>query len=331
MEKFPVINSTLSPKHLAISLNDYYDFEAFLDCQLIRAALNDTYLLSNLDEKYIFRMYKNNWRSKVEIQEEIQFLNALKANNISVSYPIPDSKGQFIQAFNAPEGNRYGVLFSFAEGEKILNFPKEIHYKIGQEMARIHQLSEKKSLKRVSYSSKVLVEDPLNEIAKFLSKDSEEISFMHSTQVFLLNEFSNWEKQNLRKGIVHLDIWADNLNVTRDGKITIFDFDFCGNGWLCLDLAYYIMQLFRLENDEKERFKKINSFYEGYESILEIPKKEKMILPILGVSLYFFYLGIQCRRFENWSNVFLNETYLKRYINQIVKPYFKSQNHKNEH
>jgi hypothetical protein len=44
---------------------------------------------------------------------------------------------------------------------------------------------------------------------------------------------------------------------------------------------------------------------------------------MLGVSLYFFYLGIQCQRYENWSNSFLNEVYLKRFINLLVKRYFE--------
>jgi hypothetical protein len=43
---------------------------------------------------------------------------------------------------------------------------------------------------------------------------------------------------------------------------------------------------------------------------------------MLGVTLYFFYLGVQCQRYENWSNVFLNETHLKRFVNLLVKKYF---------
>jgi Ser/Thr protein kinase RdoA (MazF antagonist) len=33
-------------------------------------------------------------------------------------------------------------------------------------------------------------------------------------------------------------------------KVTIFDFDFCGNGWLCLDIAYYILHLHNIEKYE---------------------------------------------------------------------------------
>jgi hypothetical protein len=35
-----------------------------------------------------------------------------------------------------------------------------------------------------------------------------------------------------------------------------------------------------------------------------------------------FLLGVHLGRFEDYSNMFLNETYLKRYITQRVKKYF---------
>jgi Ser/Thr protein kinase RdoA (MazF antagonist) len=60
----------------------------------------------------------------------------------------------------------------------------------------------------------------------------------------------------------------------------------------------------------------------GYESILPLTQEEKRLLPALGVSLYIFYLGIQCERFENWSNSFLNDNYLKRFINGLIKRYY---------
>ena len=120
-----------------------------------------------------------------------------------------------------------------------------------------------------------------------------------------------------------MDIWFDNMNITDDGNVTIFDFDFCGNGWLCNDIAYYILQLHSTEKDEAERELKKQSFLAGYESITPISAEEKRVLPMLGVALYFFYLGIQCQRYDNWSNVFLNEVYLKRFINLLVKKYFE--------
>jgi Ser/Thr protein kinase RdoA (MazF antagonist) len=137
-----------------------------------------------------------------------------------------------------------------------------------------------------------------------------------------LAQFAKADVSQLRSGPVHMDIWFDNMNITDAGEINIFDFDFCGNGWQCLDLAYYILQLHSTEKDETEREAKKTSFLSGYESVTKITDEEKRLLPMLGVSMYFFYLGIQSQRFDNWANVFLNETYLKRFINLLVKKYY---------
>ena len=76
-----------------------------------------------------------------------------------------------------------------------------------------------------------------------MKSDTEEMNFMRLAQRYLLKEFENANISQIRQGIVHLDIWFDNLNITTNNQVTIFDFDFCGNGWLCLDIAYYILQL----------------------------------------------------------------------------------------
>ncbi|MOA08421.1 homoserine kinase [compost metagenome] len=121
-----------------------------------------------------------------------------------------------------------------------------------------------------------------------------------------------------------MDIWFDNLNIDENNEITLFDFDFCGNGWLCTDIAYYILQLHNIEKyEEKEYQPKVNSFLKGYESVIKISDEEKRLLPALGVSMYIFYLGIQCQRYENWSNQFLSENYLKRFINGLIKRYYE--------
>jgi Ser/Thr protein kinase RdoA (MazF antagonist) len=249
----------------------------------------------------------------------------LRDSNIPVSYPISDNAGKYIHELKAPEGYRFGVLFSFAEGEKMLNFPADLHYRVGETMAELHKVTHDLELQRVNYMPQVILEDSFERLNEFLPADTDEMIWMASTQKYLLGGLEKANTDELRSGAVHLDIWFDNLHITKRGDVTFFDFDFCGNGWLCYDIAYYILQLYSTEKVEKERDEKLKSFLDGYESITKITPEEKRLLPILGVSLYFFYLGIQCQRFDSWSNVFLNETYLKRFINLLVKKYFDEQ------
>ncbi len=318
MDVFPVSDSTLSPVHVAAFVKDAFCFKDNVTARILKTGISHTYLINTGTDKYIFRIYSLNWRTQNEIAEEIRLLNLLKENGLPVSYAIADVNGSYIQQLNAPEGLRYAVLFSFAKGIKMLNMPVELHYNLGQIMAGIHSKTQNLSLQRVTYTPEVLLINSFEKLKEFLDDSTDEMIYMHSLQKFLYKTLTVEQMNDLRKGVVHLDIWFDNISIDKN-EVTIFDFDFCGNGWLLLDIAYYILQVFSTEKDEKEYNLKKESFLQGYESIMPIPLKEKNLIPAAALSLYFFYLGIQCSRYDNWSNNFLNEIYLKRFINLLIK------------
>jgi Ser/Thr protein kinase RdoA (MazF antagonist) len=128
-------------------------------CQLIKAGLNDTYLVTDNSDKFVFRVYSLNWRPKAEIGEEIKLLNQLKQNDISISYPLSDNENNYIQTLNAPEGDRFAVLFTFAYGEKQHIISKETHFQIGQLMAQLHNITNNQKLNRIDYSPEIILID----------------------------------------------------------------------------------------------------------------------------------------------------------------------------
>lgn len=322
MAHFPVTNSNLSPYHLGLFIQEHYFPSQKVSCEILKTGISDTYLAVTEDCKYIFRVYSLGWRTESEIAEELRLLFHLRDHHIHVSFPIADQNERLIHSFQAPEGSRFGVLFSYAEGEKLLNYAPETHYRIGTMLAEMHLAAQNFTLNRVTYTEKELLIDPLEKLKRFLSDETDEMQYLKSVQQYLLEELGNADQSQLRKGAVHLDLWFDNLNITNEGKITFFDFDFCGNGWLCLDMAYYILQIHGTERDPEECQLKVDRFLEGYESVVSISAEEKRLIPMLGVTLYIFYLGIQSERYDNWSNVFLNQVYLKRFINLLLKKYF---------
>jgi Ser/Thr protein kinase RdoA (MazF antagonist) len=321
MNIFPVTNSNLSAEHLAQFLTRQYSLGGDVNCMVLKCGINDTYLVTSSAGRSVFRVYSHNWRTIKEIEEEIRLARHLRDNNISISYALPDAKGNYIQEFNAPEGLRYGLMFSYAPGEKSQTCSPETHFSVGVVMANMHKAMEGFSLDRVSYTADNLLIDPLIQLSRFLPGDTEEMIYMQRLQQYLLNEFARVKRDELRYGAVHMDIWFDNLNIGKDNEITIFDLDFCGNGWLCLDIAYYILQLHSIEREEKVCAEKLNSFLRGYESVTSIGAEEKRIIPMLGLAMYFFYLGVQSRRYDNWSNMFFNEAYIKRFITVLIKRY----------
>lgn len=323
MSTFPVTHSILSPEGIAAFVKERYALNGDCKCRLLKAGINHTYRVESGSSIFIFRVYSYQWRTVQEIREELDLLLLLKENNISVSYPLADAQANYIQTLTAPEGERFAVLFSYAPGHKIQNYSAETHFAIGQLMAQIHRLTQDRVQQRVTYTPDVLLKQSLEEIKKFLPAEAEEMQFLQNTLPVLEKRLLGADAGRLRKGIVHIDIWFDNLNISDTNTITLFDFDFCGNGWLCLDLAYYQLQLHQTEKDEAGRRMKMSAFYRGYESIAAISDEERKLIPVLGVCLYYFYLGVQCSRFENWSNTFLNEVYLRRFVNVLVKGYYE--------
>ncbi|MFD2936675.1 phosphotransferase [Spirosoma flavum] len=319
MAYFPVTSSILSATHLSQFLQTKYSLSSSATCRLLKAGINHSYLVTDGSVKAVFRVYSLNWRTENEIGEEVKLLNLIQKNGVPVSYPLNDIAGKYIQEIDAPEGKRFGVMFSFAEGEKLLTYSSDLHFKVGEIMAKFHKITHNLTLDRAKYTPEIMLVDSLNQLKAFLPEETKEMQFMQDMQGYLLYEFTKIDNNKIRRGIVHLDIWFDNLNIDEDDKTTLFDFDFCGNGMLCYDIAYYILQIHSTEIDESEFRKKAESFLAGYESITEISGEEKRLLPMLGVSVYFFYLGVQCERFDNWSNAFLNDLYLKRFINLRVK------------
>lgn len=316
MKTFPVIASILSQTELGKFINEKYQLENYTDFKLFRTGVNHTYFFTTPNTKYVVRVYCHNWRTKVEIEEELNLLNLLKSHNLSISTPIPDKNGNLIQEILAPEGLRYVVLFTFAEGEKLRFMTKETCFAVGSTMAKIHNVTATKKINRINYNSDNLLYKAYEKLNMYFSEDLDEMLYLKQISKKIAKYFEKNDLSEDQNGIVHLDIWYDNLSVNKENKITIFDFDNCGNGSLILDIGYFCKQLFFIETDKNEYETKVESFLNGYRKERNLSEKELDLIPEAGASIFVFYLGVQAQRFD-WSNIFLTENYLKMFVGRI--------------
>lgn len=316
MNPFPVTTSTLSGNALGKFVIDQYGIGLDSTCNLLRTGINHTYLIADNDLKFVLRVYSCGWRSKQEISEEIKLLASLKEKNVSVSYALPDKSGEFVQEINAPEGIRYAVLFSYAEGGKVRFMDTTTCASVGSLMANIHNLTANKKIERVLYDRKSLLESPYQHAKNFFSEKLPELEFIKETCDHVRKSFEQADPKHIQTGIVHLDIWYDNMSITGKKEVILFDFDFCGNGILILDVAYFCKQLFHIEADKYEYEQKVSSFLKGYGGVRPLSEDELKLIPYAGAAVWIFYLGVQCQRFD-WSNIFLTENYLKMYVGRM--------------
>ncbi|SHH76062.1 Ser/Thr protein kinase RdoA involved in Cpx stress response, MazF antagonist [Chryseobacterium oranimense] len=318
-EKFPVINSTLSPNELGKLIQQKYGLSGKTECSIFRLAMNHLYIVSDGENRYVFRVYTNNWRTKSEIQEELRLLLHLKDTDRQVAFPIADQSNQYIQEIEAPEGTRFGVLFSYAKGTKTAKFSSQTSFLIGQALAKVHQSTENFELKRMSYNTQNLLDNSVFRIKKFFNKNISEIEFLEKLSAFLTLKIQNIDKPEMRYGSVHLDVWFDNLHIDDEKEITFFDFDFCGNGYLCFDISYFLFQLLATNLNEAEYQEKAESFLKGYETVTVISAEEKRFLPYACLAIMTYYISVQCDRFDYWTNIFLNGDHLKRMVGNLKR------------
>jgi Ser/Thr protein kinase RdoA (MazF antagonist) len=316
MTTFPVTTSTLSELELGKFITERYTLSDNYVCKLFRTGVNHTYFITGTETKYVARVYCHNWRTITEIEEEIKLLKLLQDNNLSVSSAIPDINGSYIQEINAPEGLRYMVLFTYATGEKIRFMTNESCSSIGSLMAKIHNTTVNKKLERVNYNSEVLLSQSYENLTLFFSEDLDEMKQIREFNEKIAEQFREYDKQENSKGIIHVDIWYDNLSIAGENEITLFDFDNCGNGWLILDVGYFCKQLFFIETDKIQYESKIKSFISGYLKERELADHSLEVIPATGAAIFIFYLGIQARRLD-WSNIFLTKNYLNMMIERI--------------
>ena len=177
-DKFPTINSTLSPNELGKLIQQKYDLSDNTECSIFRLAMNHLYIVHDNKMKYVFRVYTCNWRTKLEIEEELRLLLHLKRTDRQVAYPIADKFNKYIQEIEAPEGKRFGVLFSYAKGAKTARFSHQTSFLIGQSLAKVHLSTENFELNRISYNNDNLLTIPVLRIKNFFNKNISEIEFL---------------------------------------------------------------------------------------------------------------------------------------------------------
>ncbi|MEH3114188.1 phosphotransferase [Pedobacter terrae] len=322
---FPAQYSTLSAAVLKDYLIEAYRLDSSTTCRLLIRNVSDTYILENQNQKYIFKIYRDAHRKRNEIEAEVELLNILSANGNSVSYPIRDVEGKQIQQFNAIEGLRNGILFSFAEGKVVLDLEDQHLIQLGHDMAKLHQSTSsiKLSNPRPIFNFETTLFEPLKDLEPHFSEMKEEYEYLRNVSEKVVQKFKEFDTSTFSYGYCHYDFFPKNFHFDEKGKITFFDFDFAGQGYLINDLMsflnhYFFHQLNNLISKEQAE-KDFNTFLNAYQKVRPLTNDELKAITYLGITFHIFFLKFFYDNYDDWSNVFLTPRYTKHRVALIKK------------
>ncbi len=334
MQTFPAQYSILSASALKTLVEQLYGFE-LSTCKLLLHGVSDVYVLQTTTAtKYILKIYRSAHRSAEEVNGEIELLNLLHQSGCKIAPPIPDKQGGWVQAINASEGLRLGVVFTFAPGKATHELTDTHLLAIGREMAAIHNATAGISLQytRKPYNTFTTVARPLQVLQQcFADYDKNtEYQWLADAAQQVVAQLQALDTGNFREGHCHYDYFSKNFFFDGEGDITIFDFDFAGKGFLVNDLASLHVYLFfrsmhKISADDIEVvFEKVIT---AYRQVRPLSDQELGAIPALGFNLLLFYLCFQYENFDDWSNAFFGPNYLtdriglmKKYKEQFCTP-----------
>ena len=242
---------------------------------------NTNYLIITSAGKFILTLFEKRVISK-ELPFFMDLMLHLNNENILCPKPLKSKKNKTIFKIK----NKYASICSFIYGKEKTNHTLLECRSVGKHIAKLHIAGKKSKLYRknnLSINSWILLNKLINKkgnrkisgICKYLNK-------------ILINLKKKWPTE-LPKGIIHGDLFPDNIFFIKKKFTGFIDFYFACTDFLIYDIAICINAICF---DKKIKFNKnkAKALLEGYSSEKKILKKELSSLPVflLGSSIRFF-------------------------------------------
>ena len=265
-------------------INKKFNDERFLSFKGIKQGIENTnYLLKSKNKKFILTIFEKRV-SKKEIPFFMKLMDKLFTSKINCPKPLKNKDGKYLINLK----NKTACIVSFLQGKDKKNLNIKNCYDVGRVIAQMHLHTQKiKLFRKNSMGVKNL--NPLLKSIKFKSKKFTNID------KFLKINFDNIKKKWPKKlpgGIIHGDLFIDNIFFKNNKLSGIIDFYFAANDYFMYEIAICINALCfdKINSKFKINKNKIKSLIKGYESIRNISLKEKKSLNILcrGAAMRYF-------------------------------------------
>ena len=244
---------------------------------------NTNYFLLVDNKKYILTVYEKRVKS-IDLPFFSKLMTGLNEANFKCPTPIINKQKKAITDYN----NKKMMIVTFLEGKAKQTLTPQNCKLVGAEVAKMHEITNKFNIKRQNDLS-------INSWRKLFNLVKDECSKIHFDlpkliEANLLDVEKNWPK-NLPSGIIHADLFNDNIFFQNEKFSGFIDFYFSCNDYYAFEIAICFNALCfdGLQNNLNFNVTKAKNFIDGYNSIREIKDDEKINMKTLsqGAALRF--------------------------------------------
>ena len=270
-------------------LSKNYGIDKIIKFEGIKKGIENTnYLLKTNKKKLILTIFEKRVQKK-DLPFFMSLMEKLDEKKIICPKPLKNDKDKHLCNIK----KKTACIVTFLEGIDKTNLNYKNCFDVGKNIAKFHKITTKMKLFRQN-SMSVNKLDILLKSIKF--KPNEISPELKPTLNACLKDIKNKWPKKLPVGIIHGDLFIDNIFFNKNKFSGFIDFYFSCNDYLMYEIAICINSLCfdKKNNFFIMNFKKIQNLIDGYESIRPFSKKEKEALNILcrGAALRYLLTRI---------------------------------------
>jgi homoserine kinase type II len=251
---------------------------------------NSNFFLGTGSGQFILTVYEK----RVSVEDLPFFLGLMEhlaQSGVRCPTPVHDRDGRVLQTL----AGKPGAIVTFLPGYS-LQKPKPAHCRaVGAALAALHEAGLTFPLKREN----ALSLSGWHKLFVSVGGAADKIApGMYAQLEHALDGLSEKWPEDLPRGVIHADLFPDNVLFLNDAVSGVIDFYFACNDLLAYDLAI-CMNAWCFELDGAFNVTKAKALFNGYNSVRRLEPEQISALPILarGAAVRFFLT-----RLYDWFN-----------------------------
>lgn len=260
-----------------------YDIGAVVSCKGIAEGVENSNYLIRTDGgagTYFLTLYEKRVNPD-ELPFFLGLMEYLTQQGIACPTPVPGRDGRSLRSL----AGRPAAMVTFLDGVSVRK-PRVVHCaRLGEAMAQLHLAGQGFTLRRAN-SLSVQHWRPLFSLC---AARADEISAGLAAEIESeLSALENLWPKDLPVGVIHADLFPDNVFFLREQVSGLFDFYFACNDMLAYDVAI-CLNAWCFEPDGAFNVTKARAMLAAYRTVRPFSKMEMQALPLLarGAALRF--------------------------------------------
>ena len=272
-----------------LSLSNSYKLGKITKSKGIKKGIENTnYLLKTNKRNFILTIFEKRVQKR-DLPFFMNLMEKLNQKKIICPKPLKNNDGKHLSRIQ----NKPSSIVTFLKGKDKATLNYKNCFDIGKNIAKFHKVTTKIKL----YRKNSMSIKKLGGLLKSIKFKSNKISskLKPTLNICLKDIKSQWPKK-LPNGIIHGDLFIDNIFFNKNKFSGFIDFYFSSNDFLMYEIAICINALCfdKKRSSFKVNYKKVKNLIDGYETIRPFTKKEKDALNILcrGAALRYLLTRI---------------------------------------